>query len=187
MEPKQLAQALMKALKGYIARSLEPFSKRLETLETKAVSIRDLTTEEKKSIAESLLPHVREAHANWALQFERSATELMLKTIANIPEPKDGKDGLGFDDMSIEYDGRRSFSLVFVKGERRETAELRMPVVLDAGFWKEGNSFEQGDGVTHGGSYWIAQKDTTTKPEIGNPDWRLAVRKGRDAKSSARL
>ncbi|MNY32598.1 hypothetical protein D3C86_1668240 [compost metagenome] len=62
-----------------------------------------------------------------------------------------------------------------------------MPVVLDRGYYREGDAFEKGDGVTFGGSYWIAQATTRTKPEIGNAEWRLAVKKGRDAKTPANL
>jgi hypothetical protein len=128
--------------------------------------------------------------SDWALDFERRAQALFQKAVDAIPIPKDGKDGIngvGWDDMTVEHDGKRTVTLKFVKGEASHEAQIVIPCVIDAGFYKEGMAVEQGDGVTHGGSYWIAQKDTTTKPEIGNPDWRLAVRRGRDAKSSARL
>jgi hypothetical protein len=125
--------------------------------------------------------------AVWALDFERRAQELFQRAIDRMPAPKDGKDGsdgFGFEDLQVEHDGRRNVSLVFDRGGERKEYKLHFPAVIDIGFWKDGLAAEQGDGVTHAGSYWIAQKDTTSKPEIGNPDWRLAVRKGRDARQA---
>lgn len=91
-------------------------------------------------------------------------------------------EGNSFEDMTVEHDGKRGVIVKWLKGGREETKTIKFPVVLDAGFYKDGMSIEAGDGVTFGGSYWIAQKDTNTKPELGNPDWRLAVKKGRDGK-----
>lgn len=53
-----------------------------------------------------------------------------------------------------------------------------LPVVIDRGVWRDG-TYMPGDGVTCGGNYFIAQKQTDQRPG-GNEDWRLAVRKGRD-------
>lgn len=92
-----------------------------------------------------------------------------------------GKDGLGFDDMTEELaeDGR---TLVrrYVRGDEVKEFRHTLGIVLDRGGWKEGH-FEPGDGVTWGGSFWIAQCATKAKPDT-NGDWRLAVRRGRDGK-----
>lgn len=131
--------------------------------------------------------------AKWALDFERRAHETLQKTIDRFPKPKDGEDGkdgidaIGFDDLTVEHDGARSFTLKFVSGERVKEFAFSVPVVIDAGYYREGEAYEKGDGVTFGGSYWIAQALTRTKPEIGNDEWRLAVKKGRDAKTPASL
>lgn len=125
------------------------------------------------------------ALAQWELQAERRFVEFCQRSVDAMPKPKDGEDGqdaLGFDDMTIEHDGRRKFALVFSREGREVRKEFALPVVLDAGFWQPGMEVEAGDGVTLGGSYWIAQKATGTQPEVGNPDWRLAVRKGRDSR-----
>lgn len=106
---------------------------------------------------------------------ERSLRDM----VAAIPAPKDGLDGVGFDDMScdVREDG---VYLVWEKGDL--VKEARLPIPMDRGVWKEGQHYRAGDGVTWGGSFWIAQAD---KPE-GKPDagkgWRLAVKKGRDGK-----
>ncbi|MYZ41413.1 hypothetical protein [Schauerella aestuarii] len=134
--------------------------------------------------------------ARWELDFERRANETLQRAIDRLEKPKDGingadgkdgLDGLGFDDMTIEHDGERGFCMTFAAGEKTKRFEFTIPVVIDRGFYKEGESFEKGDGVTFGGSYWISQAVTRSKPEIGNPDWRLAVKKGRDAKNSVEV
>lgn len=58
-----------------------------------------------------------------------------------------------------------------------------VPVVIDRGVFKHGNTYKTGDAVTWGGSLWIAQEPTADKPgEPAAKGWRLAVKKGRDAK-----
>lgn len=92
-----------------------------------------------------------------------------------------GEDGLGFDDMTVEHDGERSFTFVLTRGEREVRKEVTLPVVLDRGTWKADRTYQPGDGVTAGGSYWIAQTETSARPETSK-DWRLAVKRGRDGK-----
>lgn len=58
--------------------------------------------------------------------------------------------------------------------------EMRTAIVLDRGVWRAG-VYQKGDGVTLGGSFFIAQEDTSEKPEAGNA-WRLAVKRGRDGR-----
>jgi hypothetical protein len=59
--------------------------------------------------------------------------------------------------------------------------EIKTALVLDAGVWKDGTTYAAGDGVTLGGSFFIAQADTTAKPGQSN-DWRLAVKRGADGR-----
>jgi collagen type III alpha len=40
-----------------------------------------------------------------------------------------------------------------------------------------------GDGVTRGGSLWIAEAETSEVPGEGSTKWRLAVKKGQDGKA----
>lgn len=95
---------------------------------------------------------------------------------------QNGKDGLGFDDLQVEYDGERTVTLKFVRDGIVKEANIQLPVVLDRGVFKEGLTYDAADGVTWGGSYWIAKKATGTRPGEGNDDWRLSVKKGRDGK-----
>ena len=96
---------------------------------------------------------------------------------------KDGNDGFGFDDMNFEHDGERGFVLRFVKGERTKEFSFKVPIVLDRGVYRAGETYAKGDAVTWAGSLWIAQKETTAKPD-GGDGWRLSVKRGRDAKAA---
>jgi integrin beta 3 len=59
--------------------------------------------------------------------------------------------------------------------------EIKTAIVLDAGVWKEGTSYAAGDGVTLGGSFFIAQTGTSAKPGKSD-EWRLAVKRGNDGR-----
>ena len=61
--------------------------------------------------------------------------------------------------------------------------EIKTAVVLDAGVWKEGTAYVAGDGVTMGGSFFIAQADTSAKPGKSD-EWRLAVKRGTDGRDA---
>jgi len=103
--------------------------------------------------------------------------------IAALPKAKNGADGLGFDDLTVEQTGERSFAFRFVQGERVKEFSFELPVVLDRGVYKDGQEYSAGDAVTWAGSVWIAQKDTAAKPDSGD-GWRLAVKRGRDGKDA---
>lgn len=91
-----------------------------------------------------------------------------------------GRDGFGFEDMFVEYDGERTATIKFTKGEHSKSFMLTLPAIIDRGVWKDG-TYERGDAVTWGGSLWIAQEETTDKPETSKA-WRLSVKRGRDGK-----
>lgn len=129
--------------------------------------------------------------AEWALDFERRAQGVLERAVERIPKPEDGKpgkdgrdgaDGFGLDDLSIEDDGERSVTLRFVRGDLVREHVIRLPHVIDRGVHKSDADYLRGDGVTFGGSWWIAQKDhPEDKPGQGD-GWRLAVKKGRDGR-----
>jgi Collagen triple helix repeat (20 copies) len=75
-------------------------------------------------------------------------------------------------------DGGRT--LCFSFGETA-VREVKTALVLDAGVWKEDTTYAAGDGVTLGGSFFIAQIATTAKPGKSD-DWRLAVKRGTDGR-----
>jgi len=100
----------------------------------------------------------------------------------------DGKDGIPFGvddlDMTLMEDGR-TLRMSFTKGDTEYAFQIPFPVVIDRGVFADGKSYEEGDGVTWGGSFWIAQRATGSKPDSADSGWRLAVKRGRDGKDKA--
>lgn len=94
---------------------------------------------------------------------------------------KDGQDGIGFEDMTFETDDHGRVIAKFQRGDVIKS--VRLPCIVDRGPFKAGGGYEKGDAVSYGGSLWIAQEPTGDKPD-GSKAWRLAVKKGRDARGS---
>jgi hypothetical protein len=118
------------------------------------------------------------------LDVERRARDVIDKAIDRIETPKDGRDGFGFDDMDVLYDGERTITLKFVRGELVKQFPFKLPVPIDRGVWKPGQKYERGDSVSFGGSTFIAQRDTDSKPETDD-SFRLSVKRGRDGKDAS--
>ncbi len=60
---------------------------------------------------------------------------------------------------------------------------MSIPTPIDRGIYQAEKEYVRGDGVTFGGSWWICQVEKTkARPGEDNSDWRLAVKRGRDAK-----
>lgn len=142
---------------------------------------KSFTLEEVKALVTEA---IESTQAKWELAFERRAQDTLQRACDRLPTPKDGIDGLGFDDMRIEHDGERKFAVIFEKGDRVKRLDFTIPAIIDRGFFIRGETkgCEPGDGYTFGGSYWVCQVATDAEPSVENKDWRLAVRKGRDAR-----
>lgn len=110
-----------------------------------------------------------------------------IRALSRLPGPPGerglpGRDGFVPKEMSITSpDGGRTLVFTYKRDAEINVQEVKTDMVLDRGVWREG-TFAKGDGVTWGGSFWIAQADTTSKPESNNSEWRLAVKRGRDGK-----
>lgn len=112
-----------------------------------------------------------------------------VRALARIPGPQgeQGLPGICYDDVKVlQEDDGRIVIWQFFRGEKllKEVRHVTA-TVLDRGVWREGKFFK-GDGVSWGGSFWIAQRETDEKPGEGksgdNSGWRLAVKRGRDGK-----
>ena len=109
----------------------------------------------------------------------------IVDEVAKIPRPKDGEkgadgaDGLGINNAAMTFDETKGYALVMSNGER--SFEMRLPQGWDAGVWRQGRQYPKGCNVTFKGDRWTAQVDTFNRPG-DTPDWRLAVRRGRDGK-----
>jgi integrin beta 3 len=89
------------------------------------------------------------------------------------------------DDLQCHVlDDDRTVEFLLRSGEHEHVIHIKWPVQIDRGVFKEGRAYEAGDGVTWGGSYWIAQRATEAKPDSADSGWRLAVKRGRDGKDA---
>lgn len=98
-----------------------------------------------------------------------------------------GKDGVNGRDGTLEhlkvmYDGERTVTLCFKDGTAIDGGVLVFPIPLDRGVYVAGKTYDTGDGVTYGGSYWITPSVTSGRPGDGASPWRLAVKHGREGK-----
>lgn len=92
-----------------------------------------------------------------------------------------GADGRHADALDLGFDGERTLTIRTAHGEATKEAVYKLPIVIDRGVYKEGQTYEAGDAVTWGGSLWIARRETAARPETDD-SWRLSVKKGRDGK-----
>lgn len=223
---KETQRAILRACARFFLRKLEPLEKRLEGIETKAMTVdlggvvkEILTTDELKTLVdlqveESVSKHfeanpVRDGERGPAGEdgakgeagadgvglagavIDRDGNLIVTKTNGDaVPlgcvvgkdgrNGKDGADGLGFDDLDVEYDGERTFTFKWQRGDVVKTKSFHVPTVIDRGYWREGTKAQAGDAMTHEGTLWIATKDTDAKPCRESDAWRIGARKGRD-------
>ena len=90
----------------------------------------------------------------------------------------------GLSHIEVKQDNVRNFIIrTELSSGNIVLTTFAIPALLDRTVFKVGTKYQAGDGVTHQGSFWIAQKDTASAP--GSDDWRLAVKRGRDGKDGA--
>jgi len=111
----------------------------------------------------------------------RAQIEAFLATVEKPKDGRDGKDGVGFDDLKFEFDGERELKLVFAKEDQTKVVNLHFPVPVYRGVWKPGQ-YQKADQVTTGGSMWIALRDTDAQPDTPDCGWQLCAKRGRDGK-----
>lgn len=129
--------------------------------------------------------HFERRFSDVLLTCERRFTDAIEKAIAAIPIPKDGvngADGMSLEHFSIEDgDDDRTHILRFSDGKREVVKTLRFSHPLDRGIWNafppEGG-YLNGDGVSHDGSWFIAQVDNPQGKPAASKDWRLAMKRG---------
>jgi len=120
----------------------------------------------------------------------------VLETRAQVPGPAgtdgvdgragtDGRDGVGFEDLTVDHDGERGFTLRAVRADQtKELGTFTIPALIYRGVHQAGKTYDNGDVVTWAGSTWVANEQTTTKPGeyAGAAVWTLCVKKGRDGR-----
>jgi len=98
------------------------------------------------------------------------------------PGRVDGRDGLSIEDLSLQYDGERTVTFVFARGDKRTDIPIVFPLMLYRGVFEPGRSYVRGDTVTLNGSLYHCNAPTTARPGDG-ADWTLSVKHGRDGRS----
>ncbi|HCI6749240.1 TPA: phage portal protein, partial [Klebsiella variicola subsp. variicola] len=91
----------------------------------------------------------------------------------------------GLKAIEVEQsDDLRTFTIKAMSAAGRLTEKaFSVPVMIYRDVFSNGKAYEPGDAVTWGGSIWHCYEPTTDKPgEPHSKGWRLAVKKGRDAK-----
>jgi hypothetical protein len=71
-----------------------------------------------------------------------------------------------------------------VRPLKEQIAELQLTLEQFGfrGDWEPGVEFKRGNFVMLSGSLWHCNADnTTSRPDTHNPDWKIAVKRGRDA------
>ena len=136
----------------------------------------------KSVLIEDVRRDIESHFSKWALDFERQAHDVVQRSIDRMPKPKDGIDAIGFDDLDVIHDGIGNVTLRFANGTKVKEFDIRLPVILDHGIFRDGNQYSKGNGVSHGGCFYIAQVDDPQGRPGASEDWRMAVKKGRDAK-----
>lgn len=117
----------------------------------------------------------KDAVVNFEEIVARVAELTVPRVMALIPTPANGTDGArgerGEDGISSPEE---------IRSIAREEVMLQQRSFYK-GVFAPDTGYRMADAVTWDGSLWFATRDTTTKP--GTDDaWRLAVKKGRDAK-----
>lgn len=136
-----------------------------------------------QEIADAVSAGFERRFSDQQLSWERLARETLEKAADRMPVPKDGRDALSLEsfDMELGEDGR-TVTVKMQAGEVVIEKSVKIASVIDRGVYSAEKCYEQGDGTTYGGCYWIAQKDAPGGVPGGSADWRLAVKKGRDGK-----
>jgi hypothetical protein len=117
--------------------------------------------------AGGLIRAFRDTDAITLAEIEKSGWEVVLEGIADEAE-------------ETTDEGRTIRRMTTYTSGKRLCREIKTACMLDCGVWRPETQYEKGDVVSWGGSMWIAQQDTSDKPETAA--WRLSVKKGRDAK-----
>lgn len=107
------------------------------------------------------------------------------KVVGKDGEPGKNAEPIGLEDINMELmEDDRTLRISVSKGDYEYAFQVPFPVVLDRGVWQDKRAYDEGDGVTWGGSFWIAQRaiEAGVKPDAPGSGFRLAVKRGRDGK-----
>ena len=96
---------------------------------------------------------------------------------------RNGEDGLGFDDVRVEFDDDHTLAIVFGLGTREQRFPIVLPFLRYHGVYREGLVYTRGDVVTWNGCAWhCLEAETSVRPGNGARAWTLIVKAGRDGR-----
>jgi len=87
----------------------------------------------------------------------------------------------GISLVQFEQENDRSFKINLLYSDGTvDMKAFTLPAMIHRGIWQE-REYAHGDVVTLGGSQWHCERETKTRPGIGDA-WKLVVKKGADGK-----
>jgi len=89
---------------------------------------------------------------------------------------------VAFANPPVIFDGKQTITFRFKMGEQVEEHSIKTNIPYDAGVYRDGETYPKGALTTFGGRGFIAERDTSEKPDITNKDWRIWSNKGRDGR-----
>jgi hypothetical protein len=203
---KAYGEGIVELVKGYVEREVAPLKAENENLRARIEELearpapekgekgdpgengqdgRDGTDGQNGADGRGVKDLLLDREGNLLATMDDGSTKNLGPVCGKDGEPgKDGRDGFSLDNFDVQPTDERTLELIFEQGDRREIYELVFPVIIDKGVYKAGETYVRGDAVTWGGSLWIAQKETSEKPDGPDSGWRLAVKKGRDGKDA---
>lgn len=127
--------------------------------------------------------------ATWLVEREREQREWHQRLFELLPKPKDGRDGtdgLGFDDLTIDRKDLRTAVLRFKRGEQVKEFAIDLPVLNYRGIYKRGDDYDVGDIVTWGGHMFHCdtKNDGRIDPGKDGAPWTQCVKRGNDGASA---
>lgn len=200
-----LGKAVVDAVKSYMATALKSVLERLDAIESRpapekgdkgedadpaeiakavatAIDALPKPSDGKSVTIEDVAPMIELAVAKGLLDLERRATETLQRACEAMPKPKDGvdgKDGMGFDDLTADYDGDRLLTLSLTRGDEVKDFTLTLPIPIYRGLYSVDKEYQLGDNTTWAGATWIAMKDSPVGvPGSEGSDWAQAVKRG---------
>lgn len=197
LDAKALAATTAEIVKSHVAREVAPLMKRIEALESRPMPEKGEKGDPGESIRGETGIGVAGALIDRSGVLVLTLSDGTTRDLGPVvgkdgQDGKDGADGLpgepgkdGFSltdfDANVSEDGR-TILLSFEQESDRFEVEMKFPVPIYRGVFKEGQEYEAGDMVTWGGSVWHCQEKTADKPDAG--PWKLAVKKGQNGKDA---
>lgn len=142
-----------------------------------------VASEVKKAV--EVLPRIIGAVIDRAGDLVITFSDASTKSLGRVVGEKgeQGRDGFSPEDfnVSIGEDGR-TFVFSLAKGDAKIYSEVTPAVPVYRELYRDGTDYQKGDVVTWAGSAFIAERETSAKPDTQDCGWRLVAKRGRDGR-----